>query len=235
MAAEITYDLKNKEHVRSTRSWCLLTGLLKANRTLVSLTLMSLGPEHVEYLAMALRGNQTLKNLYLEKVDTQDSSRSRKVRLDLQSLNGSNAVTRVDLCPSLKSDGTSSGSEFLRELLDKAMCTFVAELISENLEIESLRLNPGQGAEGGKVLELMQACKTSSLRTLDLNGVNLGARGSPLLFDNLLGGMCAHLTKVIPRFRTLPLLDVFGDCSDRRAPLQIWRQGTIVATLWHYC
>jgi Ran GTPase-activating protein (RanGAP) involved in mRNA processing and transport len=193
---EITFDLKNREQVRSTRSWCLLAGLLKANRTLVSLTLQSLGPEHVDVLAIALRANKTLKNLYLEKMDTQDPSRARKIKLDLQSLNGSTKVSRVDLCPSLKSDGTSSATEFLRELLDKAMCTFVAELISENEEIESLRLNPGQGAEGGKVLELMQACKTSSLRTLDLNGVNLGARGSPQLFDHVLSGVCPNLTKL---------------------------------------
>jgi hypothetical protein len=42
----------------------------------------------------------------------------------------------------------------------------------------------------------MQACKTSSLRTLDLNGVNLGARGSPQLFDHVLSGMCPNLTKL---------------------------------------
>ena len=129
-------------------------------------------------------------------MDTQDPNNSRKLKLDVQALTGSHSVKRVDLCPSLKPDGSSKGNDLIKELLDKAMCNLVGELVARNSVIDSLRINPGQGTDGGRVLELMQACKSSGLRTLDLNGIGLGPRGSPQLFENLHAGMCSNLTKL---------------------------------------
>ena len=52
--------------VRSLRSFVLLCGLLRANSSLTRLTLRSVVAEHVEVLAEALQTNSTLEYLNLE-------------------------------------------------------------------------------------------------------------------------------------------------------------------------
>ena len=61
-----TFDLKDRDQVRSLRSFVLLCGLLRANSSLTRLTLRSVVAEHVEVLAEALQTNSTLEYLNLE-------------------------------------------------------------------------------------------------------------------------------------------------------------------------
>ena len=66
MKPNATFDLRDKDQVRSLRSFTLLAGLLRANDTLKQLTMKSLAAEHVSVLCEALRGNTTLETLRLE-------------------------------------------------------------------------------------------------------------------------------------------------------------------------
>ena len=54
MASSHSVDLKDKDQVRSKRSFVLFAGLLRANSTLTCLALTYVQPEHIDVLAEAL-------------------------------------------------------------------------------------------------------------------------------------------------------------------------------------
>ena len=199
----MSYDVKNREVIRSARSFVLLAGILKGNRVVTSLTFKSLDLNHVPHLGASLRCNDTLKELKLIR------ERGRVVTLDVQKLTGRQPKANINLCPSLGATGSDAESseepdkELDKELLDRVCVALVGDLLAENQTTHTLRLNPGTGTEGGMVVQYLDAAKKSALRTLDLNGIKLGDRGAPELFQRLQVGMCSMLTALTLRSNNL--------------------------------
>ena len=95
MKPNATFDLRDKDQVRSLRSFTLLAGLLRANDTLKQLTMKSLAAEHVSVLCEALRGNTTLETLRLEH-PTRGNDMT-VTNLPVQQLNGNLQLEAIDL------------------------------------------------------------------------------------------------------------------------------------------
>ena len=68
--------------------------------------------------------------------------------------------------------------------LNKWRRLHVGGLTAENQATEHLSINPGAGAEGGKILEALHSARASALRMLD-RGACLGDRGGPMVFASL--------------------------------------------------
>ena len=176
--------------VRSVKTFVLLCGILRGNRSLVSLTLRSLKPAYCSVLAKALRGNASLQRLVLE-FEAEGKKAGTQVSLDVQQLTGRQPIKRLDLVGSSPGGEVSPASE-----LNNVTCTLVGLMLAENMSIEVLRINPGPAAEGGKIIEALHVARSSSLRTLDLSGVGLGDRGGPMIFASLKSGHCPMLTSL---------------------------------------
>ena len=65
---------------------------------------------------------------------------------------------------------------------------------SANSTIKRLKINPGGGADGGAILEHLHRARKSSLRVLDVEGINLGDRGGAKFFETLIEGKCDFLS-----------------------------------------
>jgi hypothetical protein len=78
--------------------------------------------------------------------------------------------------------------------MQRQVTGMVGALLAANQTVQTLRLNPGPGAEGGSVLEHLHVAHESSLHTLDLTGIGLGDRGGPRLFELLASGYCSNCT-----------------------------------------
>ena len=112
--------------------------------------------------------------------------------LPVQQLNGHERVPNIDLWDA----GTSAldGATPHRSFLQRACVGMVGALLATNSEVQTLRLNPGSGAEGGGVLEHLNVAQRSTLHTLDLSQIGLGERGGPRLCELLTQGLCANIT-----------------------------------------
>lgn len=211
-ATVVSFDVKDREVVRSTRSFVLLAAVLKANQILQELTLKSLETVHVSALGSSLRCNDTLQKLRIV------CDGDHVISLDVQRLTGRVPKERINLCPSLDSSGgpadiiggppddnpgAAAFAKEDRELLNRTACSLIGELMAENQIVKSLRLNPGKGTEGGMVVQFLDRAKSSSMETLDLNGVKLGDRGAPELFARLETGLCSMLHRLSLRANAL--------------------------------
>ena len=181
-------DLRDKEQVRSIRSFMLFAGLVRANATITTLVLKSLSNEHVEPLAEALRWNFVLKELKLEH-PTKGTDMTIAT-LPVQQLNGTKKMSHIDLwnCGEKKEGGTIDKGPLAR-----FACAIVGAILAENQTIQSLRINPGPASDGGGILEHLQRANKSSLRMLDVAGIGLGDRGGSKLFESLQGGLCTNI------------------------------------------
>ena len=184
-----TCDLRDKEQVRSLRSFHLLAGCLRANATLTCLSLRSLNNEHVEPLSEALRWNSHLKELKLEHPTKGNDS--MVTSLPVQQLNGSRKTKTIDI--SGAGEAIVSGKREMAHC-SRFACAMVGALLAENSSVEALKVNPGSASEGGAFLEHLHRAKTSSLHTLDLSAIGLGDRGGAKLFESLHTGMCPMIT-----------------------------------------
>ena len=186
-----TFDLKNKEEVRSGRSWVLLCGLLRANSSLTKLTIRSVVAEHVDVLAEALQTNSTLQYLHLEHTGRQNEM--ALAVLPVQELNGNLEREDIDLWEAgfTVVDGNRQPSA-----LHRWACAVVGSLLAVNQSVQSLRINPGSASDGGGVLEHLQRANKSTLRTLNLSKINLGDRGGTRFFESLQQGMCLYLKEL---------------------------------------
>ena len=124
-----------------------------------------------------------MQNLKLE-FEADGKRAPSEVTVKVQQLTGLQQVKKLDLTePSLKA------SE-----LNAVACTLIGLLMVENQTTHTLRINPGPGAEGGKIIERLHCARGSALRTLDLTGVGLGDRGAPVIFTGLVEGQCPMLS-----------------------------------------
>ena len=89
------FDLRDRDQVRSLRSFVMLCGLLRANSSLTQLTLRSMAAEHVECLATCLQTNSTLETLNIEHPGRQNEV--SLALLPVQELNGNKAKTDINL------------------------------------------------------------------------------------------------------------------------------------------
>ena len=183
-------DLRDKEHIRSLRSYTLFVGLVRANPTITSLTLKSLSAEHVDLLGEAMRHNSTLKELKLEH-PTKGSDMT-VARLPVQKLNGTRKLKSIDL--------TDAGKHIVSKVesnshVARFACAMIGAILAENMTVETLKINPGPTSDGGAVLEHLNRANKSSLRVLDLTGIGLGDRGGAKLFEGLQTGLCANIQK----------------------------------------
>ena len=174
---------EQKDVIRNLKSFVLLCGVMRGNKSLVTLTLRSLRLQFCPVLARALRGNQSLQRLVLQ-FESDGKKSAIDVTLHVQELTGVHPVPKLDL-----TDGASGE-------INHVACTLVGLLMAENTSTDTLKINPGPGAEGGKVIDALDAAKGSALRALDLCGVGLGDRGGPSVFASLAGGKCANLTSL---------------------------------------
>ena len=187
MSPTHTVDLKDKEQIRSLRSFTLFAGLLRANPTITSLTLSSVAPDHIDLLAQALATNTTLRELRLEQ--PQKGSDVALTVLPVQDLNGSAGKKEIDLSNAgSPTEGTTGPSPMHRHA-----CGVVGALLAANQTVHYLKINPGPGAEGGGILEHLHRARRSTLRVLDLTGIGLGDRGGVRFFETLLAGSCSML------------------------------------------
>ena len=184
------FNLKDKSQVRSTRSFMMLAGLMRGNNRLTSLELKGLASDHIPLLAEALRFNTTLEELRL--VHAPKANETNIASLPVQQLNGHVPTAHIDLWEA----GTTTGEDGTpaHSFLHRAAVGIVGPLLSLNQAVQSLRMNPGAGSEGGNVLEHLNAACKSSLRALDLTGIGLGDRGGPRLCELLIQGSCSMLT-----------------------------------------
>ena len=181
-----TVDLKDKEQIRSRRSFTLFCGLLRANTTLTSLTIVSAVAEHIEWLAQALATNNTLLSLRLDAPNK--AGETMTATLPVQQLNGSLGVKTIDL--SLAGGPEADGGHPTHRWAN----ALIGEILNTNSTIVCLKLNPGSLADGGTILTHIHRARKSSLRTLDLTGIGLSDRGGGMFFDSLLEGKCKFLT-----------------------------------------
>ena len=183
--ASFVVDLKDKEQIRSRRSFTLFAGVLRANSTLTALTLSSVQPEHIDVLAEALATNMTLEKLVIEQpsksAETQISS------LPVQQLNGHKHVDLIDLSKAGLElpDGT-------HQPCHRHACAVVGAILgtSANSSTSRLKMDPGGGPEGGMIVEHLHRARKSSLGVLDVSGVGLGERGGVKFFETLVEGKC---------------------------------------------
>ena len=188
MGSSFTVDLKDKDQIRSKRSFTLFAGLLRANSALTSLTISSVSPEHIEVLADGLATNTTMQELRLEQPNKMADTAI--ATLPVQQLNGALKVDTIDLTEAgiQLPDGTYQPCH-------RYACGVVGAVLgaSENQTIRCLKINPGGGSEGGAILDhLHRACR-SSLVVLDVTGIGLGDRGGSKFFESLLAGKCTFL------------------------------------------
>ena len=126
-AAHPLIDLKEKDVIRTKRSFSLFAGLLRANRTITSLTLSGLGPEYIDVLAEALATNTTMQSLRLEQpskaADTQIAT------LPVQQLNGALKQAEIDL--SLAGGDKVDGSQPMH----RHACGVVGAILAANSTI----------------------------------------------------------------------------------------------------
>ena len=187
-----SFDVRDKEQVRSLRSFVMLCGLLRANQSLTQLTLRSLAAEHVEVLAEALQTNSTLESLNLEHPGRGNDL--TLAVLPVQELNGNRELEHINLC--------EAGFTVVVEPNRTAAPLFrwaqavTGSLLAVNQTVESLSLNPGSGSDGGGILEHLQRAQKSTLRTLDLTKINLGDRGGTKFFEALQQGQCLYLEEL---------------------------------------
>ena len=182
-----TINMKDKEQIRSKRSFTLFCGLLRSNVTLTSLSIVSLVAEHVELLAQALATNLVLQDLRLE-APPKSGTDVAIATLPVQQLNGSLGAASIDL--SLAGGAKNDGSQAMHRFA----CAVVGEVLSRNASVQWLKLNPGTGSEGGAILHHIHRARKSSLHTLDLTGIGLGDRGGAIFFEALLDGKCKFLS-----------------------------------------
>ena len=205
-------DLKEKDQIRSRRSFTLFAGLLRANSTLTSLTLASVVPEQIEVLADALSTNTTLVSLILEQPSkTGDTAFAM---LPVQELNGMKKMEFIDLFEKgyggfIANDTPgAAAAEAARATaamlaggptmpMHRQACAFVGAILgatlAPNRTIQRLKINPGGGSEGGAVLDHLHKARKSSLIVLDLTDIGLGERGGPRFFESMLAGKCPML------------------------------------------
>ena len=132
MAPTHSVDLKDKEQIRSLRSFTLFAGLLRANSAITTLTLASVNPEHVELLAEALSTNTTMVELRLEQPNK--GGETAVAVLPVQELNGNKATERIDLW---EAGGAGGGA------MHRQACAVVGALMNVNKAVSFLRINPG--------------------------------------------------------------------------------------------
>ena len=178
-----TVDLKDKEAIRSLRSFTFFAGLMRANNTITSLTLSSVIPDHVNIIAESLSSNTTLQELRLEQPSK--GGDTAVAVLPVQELNGGKGVERIDLW-----DAGGGGA------MHRHACAVVGALLNVNTSVNFLRINPGGSSEGGTVLEHIHRARKSTLRTLDVTGIGLGDRGGSKFFETMLAGQCGWLTSL---------------------------------------
>ena len=185
-------DLKDKEQIRSRRSFTLFAGIMRANSTLTCLTLSSIQPEHVDVLAEALATNVTMKELKLEQpsktAETQIST------IPVQQLNGMSKEESIDL--SHAGVKLADGSGF--QPCHRHACSVVGAILgaSANQSVRRIKINPGGGADGGAILEHLHRARRSALEVLDVEGINLGDRGGSRFFETLIEGKCEFIKSI---------------------------------------
>ena len=188
IGTSFTCDLKDKDQIRSRRSFTLFAGLMRANATLTRLTLSSIQPEHIEVLAEALATNTMLQELQLEQPSK--TADTMITTLPVQQLNGSLGKESIDLWSAglLLPDGT-------HQPCHRHACGVVGAILgaSQNMSAKRLRINPGGAAEGGAVLEHLHRARKSGLAILDVAGIGLGDRGGAKFFESLIEGKCEFL------------------------------------------
>lgn len=119
-------DLASSFH--SVEAFVLLAGVLRANRTLTSLTISSLKTEHIEPLAEGLRSNSTLEILRLQSnVNAKGAQKTAVVTLPIQLINGSLSQPDIDL--------SAAGT------LSRVSCAVVGVLLAENRTVRTLKLS----------------------------------------------------------------------------------------------
>ena len=175
-------DLKEKDQIRSRRSFTLFCGLLRSNTTLTSLTVISLVQEHLELIAPALATNRVLQSIRLESPNKYNPSEVFVATLPVQELNGTLSIETIDL--SLAGGPNRDGSQPMH----RWATAVVGDVLNTNRSVQRLKLNPGGGSEGGMVLTYIHRARNSSLRTLDLTGIGLSDRGGKMFFESLLEG-----------------------------------------------
>ena len=180
-------DLANSFH--SVEAFLLLAGILRANRTLTSLTMTSLKTEHIEPLAEGLRSNSTLEILRLQSnVNTKGVQKTATVTLPIQLINGSLAQPIIDLS--------------MAGVMTRVSCAVVGVLLAENKAVRTLKLSrTGLGsvvqAEGGHILFDPLSGGDSTLHMLDLSDMELGDNGGRKIFEALITGKCKRITSLV--------------------------------------
>ena len=146
MGGSYFVDLKDKDQIRSKRSFTLFAGLLRANSTLTCLTLSSIQPEHIDVLAEALATNTTMQELKLEQPSK--NADTAITTLPVQKLNGKTKDEFIDLSEAgaRLTDGTGGFQPCHRHA-----CGVVGAILgaSTNMHVRRLKINPGGGADGG--------------------------------------------------------------------------------------
>jgi hypothetical protein len=151
MPPSFAVDLKDKEQLRSLRSFTLLCGLFRANPTLTSLTMKSLAAEHVEILGEALRSNVTLTELRLEH-----PGRGSDIALAVlpgRKLNGREKVELIDISDAGRNLGGAPPTS-VPAPIHRYASAVVGALLKENMSVTELKVNPGPGSDGGSILEV---------------------------------------------------------------------------------
>ena len=182
-------DLTSAFH--SVESFLLLAGVLRANRTLTSLSMNALKTEHIEPLAEGLRSNSTLEILRLISLTNKTTAagqRQSAVTLPIQLLNGAMRQPVIDL--------STAGT------LSRVSCAVVGVLLAENKTVRTLKLSKtGLGsvvqAEGGNIIFDPLAGGESSLYQLDLSEMELGDTGGRKVFEALLMGRCKRISSLV--------------------------------------
>ena len=129
MSPTHSVDLKDKEQIRSLRSFTLFAGLLRANSAITTLTLASVNPEHVDLIAEALATNTTMQELRLEQPNK--GGETAIAVLPVQELNGNKATERIDLW-----EAGSGGA------MHRQACAVVGALMNVNTSVRFLASTP---------------------------------------------------------------------------------------------
>lgn len=181
-------DLKDKDQIRSRRSFILFCGLLRSNVTLTSVTMISLAAEHLEFLSPALATNKVLQTIRLEAPNKYNPQDIFVATLPVQELNGSHGIDTIDL--TMAGGANRDGSQPIH----RWATAVIGDVLNTNTSIQRLKLNPGGGTDGGAILTNIHRARKSSLRILDLTGIGLSDRGGSMFFETLLEGKCKFLS-----------------------------------------
>ena len=168
---------KPTKGTKAKKGVTLLMGLLRANRTLTTLSLSGMTAEAVPLLAQAVRTNTTLQTVHIEQsVTGLRGSGTVTAALPVQALTGASGDRLVDL---------SACGE-----LSKITCATLGAMLSYNASVTSLRLSGTKlGDEAGGLLPMLgDKCKTGTLSELDLSDIGLTDRGARKLFEAIAGG-----------------------------------------------